>query len=182
MDKDAFEPVSPEQFKLGMRSLAGAVSIVTSMHAGHRYGMTATAVCSATAEPPTVLVCINRNAATHGAIARSGAFCVNVLRAEESELSNAFSGAESGEARFRWRDWTRLATGAPVLVDALASFDCHVVKSVGHGTHTVYLGEVQRILIGKKGKPLLYAAGQYAKLAALGHGEPLPEGLDYWGV
>ena len=51
-----------------------------------------------------------------------------------------------------------------------------------HGTHTVYLGEVEELLIGKKGKPLLYADGQYAKLASLAHGEPLPEGLDYWGV
>ncbi len=182
MDKDDSAPVSAAQFKLGMRSLAGAVTVVTAMHAGRRFGMTATAVCSATAEPPTVLACINRSAATHGAVTRSGAFCVNVLRAEDSELSNVFSGAESGEARFRSRDWTRLATGAPVLVNALASFDCRVVKSIAHGTHTVFLGEVQRILVGSKGKPLLYAGGQYAKLASLAHGEPLPEGLDYWGV
>lgn len=182
MERHADHPVNAEQFKLGMRSLAGAVNIVTSAHAGHRYGLTATAVCSLSAEPPTVLICVNRNAMTYGAIAKSGVFCVNVLRAEDSELSNAFSGAESGEARFRTRGWTRLVTGAPVLVDSLASFDCHVAKSMSHGTHTVFLGEVQSMLIGKKGKPLLYAGGQFAKLASLAHGEPLPEGLDYWGV
>ncbi len=176
------EQVNGEQFRLGMRSLAGAVSIVTTAHAGHRYGMTATAVCSATAEPPTVLVCLNRHTTTHGAVAKAGVFCVNVLRAEDWELSTAFSGAQMGDARFRSRDWTHLATGAPVLIDALASFDCRVVKSLAHGTHTVFLGEVEQILIGKKGKPLLYAGGQYAKLASLSHGEPLPEGLDYWGV
>ena len=183
MEKDpGAGPVTVEQFKLGMRSLVGAVNVVTTAHSGHRYGMTATAVCSATAEPPTVLVCLNRHAATHGALAKSGVFCVNVLRAEDSELSNDFSGARAGEARFHSRDWTRLATGAPVLVDSLASFDCRVVKSLAHGTHTVFLGEVERILIGRKGRPLLYAAGQYARLAALTHGEPLPEGLDYWGI
>ena len=54
------KPVDAEQFKVGMRTLAGAVNIITSTHGGHRYGMTATAVCSATADPPTVLACINK--------------------------------------------------------------------------------------------------------------------------
>ena len=164
-----------------MRALAGAVNIITSMQAGRRYGMTATAVCSATADPPTVLACINRLATTHGAVAKSKAFCVNVLRAEDWELSTTFSGAQSGEARFKSRDWTHLATGSPVLIDALVSFDCHVVKTLAHGSHTIFLGEVAQILIGQKGKPLLYSDGQYAKLASLTLGEPLPEGLDYWG-
>jgi flavin reductase (DIM6/NTAB) family NADH-FMN oxidoreductase RutF len=143
--------------------------------------MTATAVCSATAEPPTVLACINRLAGTHAAVARSRVFCVNVLRAEDWELATAFSGGQAGESRFRSRDWTRLATGAPVLIDALVSFDCRVVKKLAHGTHTIFLGQVEQILLGQKGKPLLYSDGQYAKLASLTLGEPLPEGLDYWG-
>ena len=175
------KPVDPEQFKAGMRALAGAVNIITSTNAGHRYGMTATAVCSASAEPPTVLACINKLATTHGAVAKSKAFCVNVLRAEDWELSTSFSGAQSGEARFKSRDWTRLSTGSPVLIDALVCFDCRVVKSLSHGTHTIFLGEVEQVLFGKKGKPLLYSEGQYAKLASLTLGEPLPEGLDYWG-
>jgi flavin reductase len=175
------KPVDAEQFKVGMRTLAGAVNIITSLQSGHRYGMTATAVCSASAEPPTVLACINKLAGTHGAVAKSKAFCVNVLRAEDWELSTSFSGAQSGESRFKSRDWTRLATGSPVLIDALVSFDCRVVKSMVHGTHTIFLGLVEQVLIGKKGKPLLYAGGQYAKLASLAHGEALPEGLDYWG-
>ena len=68
-----------------------------------------------------------------------------------------------------------------MLVDALVSFDCRVIKKLAHGSHTVFLGQVQQVLFGKKGKPLLYAEGQFAKLASLAHGEPLPEGLDYWG-
>jgi flavin reductase (DIM6/NTAB) family NADH-FMN oxidoreductase RutF len=174
-------PVDPGQFKIGMRTLAGAVNIITAQHAGHRYGMTATAVCSATAEPPTVLVCINKLAGTHNAVAKGKVFCVNVLRAEDWELSTTFSGGSSGEARFKSRNWTRLVTGSPVLIDALVSFDCHVVKTLAHGTHTIFLGQVEQILIGQKGKPLLYSDGQYAKLASLTLGEPLPEGLDYWG-
>jgi flavin reductase (DIM6/NTAB) family NADH-FMN oxidoreductase RutF len=169
------------QFKLGMRSLAGAVCIISCRHGGQVFGMTATAVCSATAEPPTVLACINRSTTTHEAISNGAIFCVNVLRHEDRELSSLFSGVQKGEGRFREDQWTKLATGAPVLRDALVAFDCRVVNRMMHGTHTVYLGEVQQLLFGRKGKPLLYADGQYAKLASLAHGEPLPEGLDYWG-
>src|SRR5919106_1407089 len=111
-------PVDVEQFKAGMRALAGAVNIITAANASHRYGMTATAVCSAAADPPTVLVCINKLATTHGAVQKSKAFCVNVLRAEDWELSTTFSGAQSGESRFKSRDWTRLATRSPGVIDA----------------------------------------------------------------
>src|SRR5918992_4855701 len=105
------KPVDGEQFKSGMRALAGAVNIITSATSGHRYGMTATAVCSASAEPPTVLICINKLATTHGAVAKTRAFCVNVLRAEDWQLSTTFSGAQSGEARFKSGNWSKLATG-----------------------------------------------------------------------
>ena len=181
MDKPASRDAAAAQFKLGMRSLAGAVSIITTSHGGRLYGMTATAVCSATADPPAVLVCVNRSTATHAAIARSSVFCVNVLRLEDRELSGFFSVAQKLEARFRSEHWTHLATGAPVLIDSLAAFDCRVANRMVHGTHTVYLGAVAQVRIGRKGKPLLYADGQYARLASLAHGVPLPEGLDYWG-
>jgi flavin reductase (DIM6/NTAB) family NADH-FMN oxidoreductase RutF len=175
------KPVNVDQFKLGMRGLTHAVNIITASHGGHRYGMTATAVCSATVAPPTVLVCLNRKSATHSGVTKSKSFCVNVLRAEDSELSNLFSGSQAGEGRFGSREWSKLVTGSPVLLDALISFDCRVVKKLAHGAHTIFLGQVQQVVFGKKGKPLLYADGQYAKLASLAHGEPLPEGLDYWG-
>jgi flavin reductase (DIM6/NTAB) family NADH-FMN oxidoreductase RutF len=176
--------VNADLYKLGMRCFAGAVCILTSAHDGRRYGMTATAVCSAAADPPTVLVCVNRSTTTHEAMAASGVFCVNVLRAEDKQLSGLFSGAQKGEGRFHDSQWTKLGTGSPVLIEALVSFDCKVVNRLVHGTHTVFLGEVEELLIGKRGKPLLYADGQYAKLASLEHGEPLPEGLDYlgWGA
>src|SRR5205809_494668 len=92
-----------------MRALAGAVNIITSMQAGHRYGMTATAVCSASAAPATVLACSERRAPTHGGVAKGTAVCVNVLRAEGGEVSTAFSGAERGERRPVARLEARLA-------------------------------------------------------------------------
>lgn len=189
MHKAAEKPQGGEnaaaQFKRGMRNLTGAVCVITSTHDGHLFGMTATAVCSASADPPTVLICVNRSTSTHQAIDAAQVFCVNVLRHDDRELSGLFSGAHGGgmrgEARFRAERWTRLVTGSPVLLNALVAFDCRVVNRLVHGTHTIFLGEVERMQVGAKGKPLLYSDGQYAKLASLAHGEPLPEGLDYWG-
>ncbi len=175
------QPSAAAQFKLGMRNLAGAVSIITTRHEGRLFGMTATAVCSACADPPTVLVCVNQGTTTHQAIDATKVFCVNVLRHEDRELSSLFSGVQKGEGRFSAERWTRLATGAPVLLNSLVAFDCRVANRLMHGTHTIFLGQVEQLQIGKKGKPLLYSDGQYAKLASLVHGEPLPEGLDYWG-
>ena len=181
MDKRTGREDAAAQFKTGMRSLAGAVSIITSNHAGRLFGMTATAVCSACADPPTVLVCVNQSTTTHEAIDQARVFCVNVLRHEDRELSSLFSGLQKGEGRFRAERWTRLATGSPALLNSLVSFDCRVTNRLVHGTHTIFLGQVEQLQIGRKGKPLLYSDGQYAKLASLIHGEPLPEGLDYWG-
>src|SRR5260221_4872095 len=148
------KPVEAGQFKTGMRTLAGAVNIITSMHAGHRYGMTATAVCSASAEPPTVLACVNKLATTHNAVAKSKVFCVNVLRAEDWELSTTFSGGQSGENRFKSRNWTRLATGSPALIDPLVAFDCPLVKTLAHSSHTIILSAAEQTLIAQKRHPV----------------------------
>ena len=170
------------QYKLGMRTLAAAVNIITSTHSGHRYGMTATAVCSVTADPPTLLVCINKATTTHNAISKSGVFCVNTLRAEDWELSTTFSGAQSGEGRFKSRDWTHLATGSPALIDALVSFDCRLVKKDrARLAHHLSWDRWSRCCSARRASPCCTVDGQYAKIAALSHGEPLPEGLDYWG-
>src|SRR5256885_7209896 len=116
---------------------AGSSNSITRMHWANRNAMPAPGVCSPTAEPPTVLVCINKLSTTHNAVAKSKVFCVNVLRADDWHLSTTFSGGQTGDARFKNGNWTRLATGSPVLIDALVSFDCRVVKSLAHGSHTV---------------------------------------------
>ena len=163
--------------------LAGAVNIITSTNAGPpRYGTTATAVCSATAEPPTVLVCINKLATTHGAVAKSKAFCVNVLRAEDWELSTTFSGAQSGENRFKSRDWTRLGTGSPVLIDALVSFDCRVVKQMAHGSHTIFSARSSRWRSARRASRCsIPRASTSSSPRSPCSGGRFRKGSDYWG-
>jgi flavin reductase (DIM6/NTAB) family NADH-FMN oxidoreductase RutF len=163
------EPVNPEQFKQGMRRLAAGVTIVTTEHEGERSGLTATAVTSLSAEPPQLLVCVNRTAAAHDLIVRGGRMAVNVLCHKHQRLATRFAGLNGvfGQDRFDVGSWVRLKTGAPVLEDALAVFDCRVVERIEASTHTVFFCRVVDIRIRSKGKPLIYSSGAFARLEAM---------------
>jgi len=159
----------PADFVQAMRQFAGAVTIVTTIRDGARTGLTATAVCSLTAEPPRILICVNKTASAHQPIAKGGVFCVNVLGTQHIAIANRFAGrtAVDGDARFTAdAPWITLATGAPVLADALANFDCTVHASHDFGTHSVYVGDV-RAAASRSGAPLLYSSGTFATAAPL---------------
>jgi flavin reductase len=158
--------VEPALFKAGMRHLATGVTIVTTSMDGMPSGLVATAVCSVCAEPPTLLVCINRSARAHDVIARSGIFCVNVANHEQAELVPRFLSAPP-EQRFTLCGWTTLVTGAPALEDALVNFDCEIVQNAAAGTHTVFFGRVVTARTSSARSPLLYYNGSYASLSPL---------------
>ena len=153
-------------FKHAMRRLAAGVTIVTTKGRGGRAGLTATAVCSLSADPARLLVCVNRDSAPNAAIAAAKRFCVNVLALRHRSLALRFAGATgvAGEDRFAQGKWGSAATGSPVLLDALASFDCMLVDAVQSGTHTIFVGEVQAVSARTGGTPLLYAAGAFHSL------------------
>jgi flavin reductase (DIM6/NTAB) family NADH-FMN oxidoreductase RutF len=158
-------PVDVTLFKAGMRRFPGAVCLITAVSGdGTRNGLTATAVCSVTVEPPTLLVCINRSASAHNLVRDSGHFAVNVVTARDQELAARFAGADSGEARFVSVNWSTLATGSPVLESALTVFDCKVTQIVDIGSHSIVFGEVQAVKIGAESDiPLLYLNGEYGE-------------------
>jgi flavin reductase (DIM6/NTAB) family NADH-FMN oxidoreductase RutF len=159
-------PVPPDEYLAGMRRLAAHVTVVTTRHGVEPRGLTATAVCSLSAEPPRLLTCINRDAHAHEAIGQAGIFAVNVLRRSDKHLAEVFAGRTGrfGADRFGHGNWSRLVTGAPVLDTAIAVFDCRVVEAVAAATHSIFLGEVEAVLVAE-GEPLLYADGSFGSLA-----------------
>lgn len=161
--------IDVETFKAGMRQLTAGVCLITTQGAdGQRSGLTATAVCSVSAEPPLLLVCINQKTGTYQAIRNAGRFAVNVLAKEQVDLSNRFASAVVGDERFHHGEWGSLATGAPVLAGALASFDCVLTQVSDMGSHGVFFGEIQAVALrGDDGDPLLYGEGNYGTLAKL---------------
>lgn len=156
-------------FKRGMRCLAAGVCVVTSRDGeGLPVGMTATAVCSVSAAPPTLLVCVNRRHASYAVFRRAGRFAVNVLALEDRALSTVFAGDVPAGQRFDHGRWTTLATGAPVLDSALASFDCTLAEVTDMGSHGVFFGEVRDVCYRREAAaPLLYGLGAYGTLSAV---------------
>lgn len=164
---EASASIAPQAFRDGMRHLAGAVTVIATGAAGHRYGLTATAVCSLSDEPPTLLVCVNRTASAHDVIRDNGAFTVNLLADDQEDVAARFAGRSGlkGEARFTGDHWTTAVTGAPTLAHALASFDCEVTQEHVFATHTIFIGRVVAAAARDGAEPLIYLRGAFRHLS-----------------
>ena len=158
--------IDPEFFKSGMRHLAAGVSIVTSLGPDGPRGMTATAICSVSVSPPTLLCCVNRAASPHAAIRASGVLAINLLARTDQALADRFAAVGTDESRFGMGSWTRLQTGAPILDTALAAFDCRVVETVDGTTHSIFIAEVVEAHCSEAAAPLLYFNGGYGDFVA----------------
>jgi flavin reductase (DIM6/NTAB) family NADH-FMN oxidoreductase RutF len=162
-----WEPVDAVSFKRGMRQLAGAVTIVAVAHEGSRCGFTATAVCSLSDSPPSLLTCINRQSDTLALIRSCRRYTVNVLHERHRELAQRFSGftGVNGGERFEDGSWVETSGGSVRLDDSLASFECALVDQLEVVTHVVAIGMVRQVWTSAATHPLLYAQGVYTRLA-----------------
>ena len=119
--------IETQEFRNGMAMLSGAVNVITTGGSEGLAGFTATAVCSVTDQPPTLLVCMNRSSYAHRFFTANGVLCVNLLGGDQQGLSGLFADREvSMEQRFQRAAWRALETGSPALDDALVSFDCRI--------------------------------------------------------
>jgi flavin reductase len=150
-------------YRAGMARLGAAVHVVTSDGAAGKAGIAASAVCSVTDTPPTLLVCVNQQSSAHNALIENGVLCVNTLSVSHEGLSRRFGAGLSVEERFAGTTWSTLKTGAPVLEDALVAFDCKIIETVCQGTHSVFFCEVQDIKLndGETIGGLIYFDRQY---------------------
>ena len=144
---------------------ASTVNIVTTDGPAGRAGVTVSAMASVSADTPapSLLVCINRSSKACPAVLKNAVFCVNVLRDDQSHISDVFAGrirTEDGD-KFSCADWAPLETGAPRVIDPLVAFDCRLTHSELMGTHYVMFGEVEEIFIAERGLPLIYAGRAY---------------------
>ncbi|WP_409530042.1 flavin reductase family protein [Shinella zoogloeoides] len=159
--------VDSSLYRDAMSRYAGHVQIVTTAHEGEKRGVTITAACSVSDNPPMLLACVNASNPKNAIFEKSGRFALNTLSADQIELANAFSGrdpAMTSEQRFAMGNWQELVTGAPVLKDALAAFDCRVVEFKVMATHMVLIGEVMGISFGEHKPALLYMDRGYRAL------------------
>ena len=161
-----YADITIDDFKAGMRQLAASVTVITAAHDGTKDGLTATAICSVSADPPQLLICVNQLASAHGLIRDAGSFGVNILAREQEDIALRFAGMDNTERgdRFGLGTWTRIATGAPILRDALAGFDCTISEKVDAGSHSIFIGRIVGIH-HQQGEPLVYGNGAFTGLA-----------------
>ena len=162
----AFAEADSDSFRAAMRQLVSGVCLVTHSAGGAPSGMTANAVASLSLDPPTLIVSVNRAASTCAGLARGVAFGVSVLGADHRELAERFAGRTSAEGAERFREgrWLIAPSGAPLLWDALAAFDCEVEDVVKRHTHAIVIGRVRRAASGVGGGALVYWRGGYDQL------------------
>jgi flavin reductase (DIM6/NTAB) family NADH-FMN oxidoreductase RutF len=154
-----------------MSHAAATVNVVTTEGPAGRAGVTVSAMTSVSADTsrPTLLVCIHRDSATAAAILANGVFAVNVLRDDQSWISDIFAGRFRAQVpdKFDCADWVPMPSGAPRVIDPLVAFDCRLVSSNLVGTHHVLFGEVGDIFIAERGSALIYARRAYGATARI---------------
>ena len=149
--------IQATDFKNAMSLLTSAVNVVTTAGMSGRYGFTASAVCSVTDTPPTLLVCMNKSSRSHEHFIENKILTVNVLGAEHEQISNVFASSKYGsDERFNQGNWTTLETGAPVLKEALVSFDCEIDQIQEVGTHSIFICRVAAIQKSEQDQSLVY--------------------------
>jgi flavin reductase (DIM6/NTAB) family NADH-FMN oxidoreductase RutF len=156
-------PIDPSALRRVMGHFVTGVTVVTTRDRdGHFYGMTANALTSVSLAPPLLLVCVDKKAETYPYFAESRAFTVNILSAEQEDISRRF--AVSGGEKFEGVTYRVGANGAPILDGALAYIECRVWSEFDGGDHTIYFGEVLEAQVAGGGKPLLFYRGGYREI------------------
>ena len=160
--------VAPDQaeFRDAMARMGAAVNIITTAGPGGRTGFSATAVCSVTDSPPTLLVCLNHNASVFSSVIANGALCVNTLSAGQEDLARLFGGKTPVEKRLAHGLWIEGDNGVPILQDALVSFECDIDHWNDVGTHRVLFCRIRRINLSQIGHGLVYFDRKFQQIQA----------------
>lgn len=152
--------------KEAMQRFAQNVSVITVVDKGIAHAMVASSVTSVTMEPPSMLVCVNKQVSMFEAMQAASDFTINLLAEDHAEIANLCAGGASGEDRFALGNWQTAEERFAVLGDAVASIWCKSVRQVEHGSHVIFIGEVEAVSLGEAVAPLLYHERGYRRLAA----------------
>ncbi len=152
--------IARNAFKEVMRCFPTGVTVITTTVKGIPHGFTANAFASVSLDPPSVLICVNRNARSHALIAASERFCVNILSQAQQHLAEHF--AVSGEDdQFQGVTYNQHQDGSPQILNSVAWLDCVVSEQHSVATHTIFVGTVHRAGHDAQAHPLGYLHGHY---------------------
>lgn len=160
------------QFRDVLGLFCSGVTVVTSVSDGSPVGMTCQSFSSVSLEPPLVMFSPAKTSRAWPLMQRAGFFCVNILAADQSELSNGM--ATKGDEKFNGVGWSTAATGAPVIDGVLGYIDCTVHQVIEAGDHYIVIGRVKELAFGDRHgaaadegaattDPLLFFQGKYTQ-------------------
>ncbi len=154
--------IGKKEFRAALAHFASGIIVVTTIdNQGNLHGITVSAFCSLSLEPPLVLICIDKKTGSHYAFEESKFFVVNILHEKQQHYADQFASKlpdKFDEVRF-----SKNSAGIPVIRDVLANLECRLMNSHDNGDHTIFVGQVDKINIGK-GNPLIYFLGGYRKI------------------
>ncbi len=153
--------------KLGMRRLASGIGVLATETAdGGRFAMTVSSVTSVSDDPPSLLVCVNKQISGQGNLVDAGnRFAISILSAGQEEVSNRCAGRSGDVDRFTVGDWAPGYENLPYLRDAQATFFCTLDQVVDYGSHHILVARIEAVEIPQLVvDPLIYVDGGYATL------------------
>jgi flavin reductase (DIM6/NTAB) family NADH-FMN oxidoreductase RutF len=154
--------IDQHAFRAVLGRFSSGVTVVTLVDAeGIDCGMTVSAFCSVSLDPPLVLICVDHAASIHASMSEAEDFTVNILSEGQEALARRFADPESD--RFDGIGFTRGGNGTAILGDVLGYVQCKVATRYSTGDHDVIIGEVEEAS-ASEGRPLLYYRGGYAQL------------------
>jgi 3-hydroxy-9,10-secoandrosta-1,3,5(10)-triene-9,17-dione monooxygenase reductase component len=154
--------IDPASFREALGQFASGVTVVTTRDdSGQPLGLTVSAFCSVSLEPPLVLVSIDQKSETHPGFRSSGVFGVSVLAEGQADVSRLF--ARSGPDKFRHLALETGTHGVGLVPGALVHLECAVRAAHAAGDHILYVGEILRLAV-RPGRPLVYHRGTYGHL------------------
>lgn len=161
--------IDKDSFKAVMARWGSGVTVITMNAGGTPHGMTASAFCSVSLEPPLCLVCVGKKQGTHKMLKDAGRFVINLLAEDQSSVSDYFAKPRpDGKAQFESIPHNLTDKGEPCLAGSPAVLECSVYSVAEAGDHDIFVGHIEKVTINDRIEhPLIYFKGKYRKLAAL---------------
>lgn len=157
--------IEPRTFRDTMGRFATGVTVVTVAHGDRLRGMTANSFTSLSLDPPLLLVCVDHRASMHELFEEADAFAVNVLAADQQELSAFFATRGEKTEPMGGQPFHTGPLGSPILEDVMAWMDCRIESRYQGGDHTIVVGRIEEMKVERPDSgPLLFFSGRYHAL------------------
>ena len=151
-----------KEYICAMRGLTSTVNVLSAERNGVKKAMTATAVTSLSLDPPSMIASVNLNASIHNLLSVGNCFCINVLTSSQSELADVCSKNEEEDSRFKIGNWVYY-DNIPYNQDSQSNVFCRCFDLSKQVTHTIFFGEVIKVINNDTSSPLLYREGDYVE-------------------